>query len=293
MSHSTIIIVFNILTHIPAFLYAGFYLYEHYVVKKRKKIALADGQQLTKEQLEKIEQAELADDTHKISHITLNLLVFIVIALLFDTFVNLYFIQKTSDEILEKTTKISEQIIPTENEVFTTGTDGIYEEVKKEFTSRANFTNRLEFDIIGYTLFSVEPKLKEWYDKGFLKNVKINLIHIDKTFASKSEFIDPTWSKRLDDHLAQIKLFMANHKVEFDKNKVEILFSSYKHIPGIHGFRFRNGRYFISFSSWDIDGRIKLPSDALYFIINKDDRRDHASSLKQMMDNWINAKVKN
>jgi hypothetical protein len=140
-------------------------------------------------------------------------------------------------------------------------------------------------------MFSVEPKLKEWYEKGYLKNISINLIHLDKDFISKSEFINPVWQTRLTDHIGQIQSFIKTHTSEFTKDKVIIKFSSYKHIPGVHGFRFRNGRYFISFSTWDNEGKIKLPTDAQYFIVEKDDKRDHANAMKLIMDNWINTKL--
>ena len=263
MNHFSITFWFCVGLHLIPLYIALRYLYSHYINKPKR-----DTEHATVNL--KI-QNEYIEDTYKISHITLNLLVAVVIVMIFDTFVLLNVMQSTSDETLANSKAILEQLNPNIKEVYTTGTDGIYEEVKKEFNERKNFETVLEIDIIGYTMFSVEPKLKDWQNLGYLKNVRINLIYLDSNFISNSDLINPIWKQRVIDHVGQINKFIEEHRSELRKNNVTIKLTSYNHIPGIHGFRFRDGRYFVSFSMWDIDNKIKLPTDAQYFILNKDD----------------------
>lgn len=176
-------------------------------------------------------------------------------------------------------------------DVFTTGTDGIYEEVKKEFIERKDFENEIQIDILGYTLYSVEPKLKTWYSEGYLNNVTINLLYINPEFIKKTEFLDEVWEQRVIDHVSQIRLFSKQHFDEFNKKNIKINLIPYNHIPGVHGFRFRNGRYFISFSTWNKEGKIKLPTEDSYFIVKPNEQTDHGNTLRKLMDNWIDTKL--
>src|SRR6056297_370379 len=166
------------------------------------------------------------------------------------------------------------------------GTNEIYKFVYEHFKSRSNYKDTLSIDILGYTLFSVEPHLKSWLESDFLNNININLFHIDSIFAKESDSINNSWSPSVDHNINLIKSFVKNNREILDENHVTISLFPYKRIPGIHGFSFNNSKYFLSFSSWDTAGQINYPNTDRFFVLSEKDNSQEDYILKELFDNW-------
>lgn len=275
--------IFNILLHAIPLILAIRIIITHYIVKpKRSKADIPDT----------VDHAllfEYAQDNNRVIHTLLNLMVFVVIAMIFDTFFILNKVEHTTEENSKKTSQV---IANLENkDVFVRGTDGIYEVVNQEFINRGESNQPISIDILGYTLFSVEPKLLLWYEKGYLKNLSVKVMYLNPEFIKTSKQIDPFWEERVKSNLAQINNFKKEKRSFLERNHVTIDLVPYNHIPGVHGFRFRGGKYFVSFSTWDIEGHIKLPTEDTYFIVENDDRTEKGRTLRKLMDNWFDAKL--
>jgi heme/copper-type cytochrome/quinol oxidase subunit 2 len=243
---------------------------------------------LWKRKTAKPTQTQYAEESNKLIATTLQLLLFITIYLSVDTFVSLHSIDRNSEAIIDNTEKILAKE-ETAN-LFTNGTDGIYVKVEEEFKQRKDFESVLVIDIMGYTLFSVEPKIPFWKGKGYLRNVEINLFHIDKNFIKTTRYIDPSWENKLESFVKSIEEFRRNNEKFLKENNVKINLYSYSYIPSLHGFRFKGGTYFISCSSWE-ESRdiIRMPNEDTFFVIDRTDTNKPSLVLKDWFDNRINA----
>lgn len=95
-------------------------------------------------------------------------------------------ISKKSDILINK---IDESKLDFDDKLFFEGTDGIYKQVNREMSVRKLIDKTVTVDIIGYTLFSVAPKLKVWKRAGILNNMTLNLCHLNSEYIKKSQDI--------------------------------------------------------------------------------------------------------
>jgi hypothetical protein len=173
----------------------------------------------------------------------------------------------------------------------TDGIKGIYEEVEKQFKGRRNFDEVLEIDILGYTMFSVAPKLTYWHEKGYLKNLKINLMHLDLDFINQNRnIIKMEWARHLQDALKSISEFKSKYRKYLMQNSVTISEYPYQHIPVIHGFRFINSVHFISISSLELNSNfIQLPDHDLFMMVDTSSENPQSIYLRRLFSAWAEA----
>ncbi|WP_222982484.1 hypothetical protein [Flagellimonas meishanensis] len=166
------------------------------------------------------------------------------------------------------------------------GTDGIYKSVNEEMKKRKILTDKVTIDIIGYTLYSVQPKIIEWKKMGLLKNIEINICHLDPSFIENNEQFDKTWSTHLKMYLKSIGIFIKDNELELRNNKVKFNFYPYKHNPGVHGFRLSNGSLFMSFANWD-GGIIEQPTNSVFVHLRPNENSQMAFRMRLLFRNWL------
>lgn len=231
-----------------------------------------------------------AEQSNKLIFTMLQLLLFMTIYLSIDSFFTMRSIEHYTSHSKQTTDKILSKLDDADSEknLFANGTDGIYEEVGKEFAKRTDYNSDLQIYILGYTLFSVEPKLKSWKESGYLRSVTITLFHLDENFIKKSPFIDQSWGLRAKTHINGIKNFISENKDYLEKNNVKINIYPYQHIPAVHGFKFGDDTYFASFSSWEENGkRIKMPNEDIFVRVDKNNETKQAKVYRKLFDNWL------
>jgi len=182
--------------------------------------------------------------------------------------------------------KIDDSKLDYDEKLLFGGTDGIYNIVNKEMRVRKVLREKITVDIIGYTLFSVEPKLKTWKDLGILNNLTLNLCHLDYDFMLDNEQIPTSWPERLKSYLKGIEDFLKKNESFLKDNNVEINFYPYSHIPSVHGFKLANGSMFMSFAIWD-NSQIIQPNNSVFLHLEGNDYSKTARQLKFLFNNWL------
>lgn len=198
-------------------------------------------------------------------------------------------LEKDWTEFYGSKNNVPSDLLNFDNNHSVNGTDGIYSEVDKYLHNRIDPAEIMEVDILGYTLFSVSPKLIDWFDDGVLKNININLSHLDAGFIElNQDIIHKAWIKNLESHLDSIDDFKNRHSDYMKENNVTINFFPYSHIPVIHGFKISKMVYLMSVASWELPGGfIRMPNKDLFMKIDAKDISRHAIAMRALFDNWL------
>jgi len=234
------------------------------------------------------------EETTKIVSNILFLLIFMTVYLSLDTFGYLKTIAKdvedtkrSSEEILSKTGPSS-----LDSCICVNGTNGIYSEVEKVFQLRPQPLQKLQLDILGFTMSSTWPMLEPWMQKHYLNSLTINIFYLDEKYLESSPSFDPGWHTFVVENKKIIEAFKKKNKSYLQGNKVEINLIPYSHLPGVHGFRFNDGNYFVSFGSWDDSGKnIRPPNQDVFLILKSSNISLYPQSMRKLFDNWLTAAI--
>ena len=178
--------------------------------------------------------------------------------------------------------KIQELNSSLDDKLFRNGTHGIYDEVIKDITTQTNLGQHVTIDILGYTLFSVSPRLTEWKAKAILKNITFNLYHLEHAYIVASQDIDQNWAVLLSGHLSEIKSFQEKNGNFLKENAVHIRIYPFAHLPAIHGFRMSNGCIYLSLANWETDSyKMTRPDTSSFYLrLSADDHSEIANELR-------------
>lgn len=180
-----------------------------------------------------------------------------------------------------------------DKKLFHGGTNNIYSDVDNEMTERRLQNLKLNIDIIGYTLFSVSPKLEQWKQENKLSNLTLNLYHLDSSFIKESKDIDPAWEHKLKSCLDEINSFKQSNAQFLKRRKVAINLKPYSFIPAVHGFKLGNGSIYMSVAYWNDDFKIGHPNYVSKYIkIEPGDKTQFAHEIRRLFNNWL-SKAKN
>jgi len=175
----------------------------------------------------------------------------------------------------------------TNETIFEGGVIDIYGKIENEIICNQSKKSKILIDIIGYTLFSVAPKLNYWKNIGILKNISLNLYHIDINHITNSPLIKDTWKEKLKNNLQIIDLFIQDNEIYLEKNNIQINLIPYLHAPTVHGFKLGNGSMYVSFVSWE-NGKVADPDfDSKFEIVKSNDSSRRAVYLRKLFNNCL------
>ncbi|MBP9082465.1 MAG: hypothetical protein KBH11_05285 [Bacteroidia bacterium] len=150
------------------------------------------------------------DELNRITTSILWLLFCMITVILADYFLKL---NKMSDQISyiqNRTDQVFESISCNHIDscINVDGTNGIYEDVEIVLNSRINSSERLQIDVLGFTLASTQPQLQPWLDRNYLNNLTLNLYYLDTNFL-KDPIFDRRWSDLVPKYYDYINEFKA------------------------------------------------------------------------------------
>jgi hypothetical protein len=166
----------------------------------------------------------------------------------------------------------------------------IYADIERELESRlkSGVNKPIEIDVLGYTLYSIQPKIKLWIKKGLLRHVTVNLYCLHSEFIEESECMDSSWVHNSKEYPKLIEDVVRKNMSDLIKDDVKINICRFRHIPAIHGFRIGHGNLYISFALWD-KAVIDDADGSTFERIHGSDMSKHAICMRELYSNWIDA----
>jgi hypothetical protein len=169
---------------------------------------------------------------------------------------------------------------------FIKGLTQLHSDANNEVKNR-NYRRRAEVEIMSYTLVTVSSYLEEWKTKGYLKNLSLNIYHLDSDFIRLNSVIDKDWDDVLNLHINEIKKFIKENKKDLIENNCSIKTYSYDFMPAVHGLKLGDGTIYFSLAHWNGDKIAKVRSDCGYIKIVPKNNTKIAIEIRELFDNWL------
>lgn len=175
-----------------------------------------------------------------------------------------------------------------DDKLFAKGAIAIYADIQEKLAELIKEKKPVEMDVLGYTLFSIRNTLEHWKNNSSVKNIKLNLYHLDKDYILTTKAITDDWANLLEIYLGSIRKFMVDEKAYLKKNNIKIILIPYTHLPAVHGFRLHGACIYMSFASWDKNKVLQDPADhSDYIKIDNGDTTKYAQYLRKLFENWV------
>lgn len=143
-----------------------------------------------------------------------------------------------------------------------------------------NVKKDTELVVLGLTLSSAWPFVKDYINGGHMNNWKVSLCLLNPSYIKSANEISRGWSEESSISIDKINEYKNNN------NNIEINIIRYEVLPVVHGFKVGKDNYFISFSHWKTSGQIDEP-DYSYEFIDEQDNSARAKSMRTLFNNWL------
>jgi hypothetical protein len=173
-------------------------------------------------------------------------------------------------------------------EILKGGTDVVYKEIKPFLKQRRWSGSHLTVDVLGFTLFSIVPRLRRWLTEGSLKKMTLKLHALNPEYIKSEGALPNRWAQDVEHNLDELKDFVQRYAAALTEQGATIEVYLYDHLPSVHGMRVGDHALYVSISDWNGD-MVELPSEATFIKVSVHDTSDLAVQLRALYCNWVKA----